>query len=241
MPKPRLIRLERAVAVAFPALDDPAGAIREGRVAVGGAVRDNPASMVPRQAAIALDPDDRLRGTRKLAPALEAFAVRPEGAVVLDAGASAGGFTQAMLDAGASKVYAVDVGFGQLVGRLRQRDDVVVLERTNVADLTTALVPDALDVVTLDLGYLALADGLPQLEALRFGPDARLVALVKPMFELRLGELPDDEPTLLRALDAATAGAESAGWRAEGWIHSPVTGSRGARELFLFAVRAGAA
>jgi 23S rRNA (cytidine1920-2'-O)/16S rRNA (cytidine1409-2'-O)-methyltransferase len=239
MPKPRLIRLERAVATAFPELEDPGAAIREGRVAVAGQVRDNPASMVAREAALALDPDSSLRGTRKLAPALERFPVRPEGAVVLDAGASAGGFTQAMLDAGAAKVYAVDVGYGQLVGSLRQRDDVVVLERTNVAGLGPGVVPDPVDVVTLDLGYLALAEALPQLEQLRYAPGARLVALVKPMFELRLADPPEDEPALMRARDAAAAGAQRAGWRIEDWIHSPVTGSRGARELFIFGVRAG--
>lgn len=239
MPKPRLIRLDRAVATAFPELEDPAEAIRDGRVAVAGKVRDNPASMVARDAPLHLDRETGLRGTRKLAPALERFPVRPEGAVVLDAGASAGGFTQAMLDAGAAKVYAVDVGFGQLMGSLRQREDVVVLERTNVADLRPALVPDPVDVATLDLGYLALAEALPQLEQLRWAPDARLVALVKPMFELRLAAAPEDAATLLAARDAAAEGAARAGWRVEGWMHSAVTGANGARELFLFAVRAG--
>ncbi|HEU4975370.1 MAG TPA: SAM-dependent methyltransferase [Baekduia sp.] len=239
MPKPRLIRLEQAVATAFPDLADPGAAIRDGRVEVAGTVRDNPATMVARDAPLLLDRKTGLRGTRKLAPALERFPVRPEGAVALDAGASAGGFTQALLDAGAARVYAVDVGFGQLVGTLRQRGDVVVLERTNVADLDPRLVPDAVDVATLDLGYLALAEALPQLERLRWAPGARLVALVKPMFELRLADPPEDEPTLLAARDAAAEGARRAGWSVEDWIHSPVTGSRGARELFLFAVRAG--
>jgi 23S rRNA (cytidine1920-2'-O)/16S rRNA (cytidine1409-2'-O)-methyltransferase len=237
VPKPRLIRLTQAVARAFPDLDDPHAAIRDGRVVVAGAVRDNPASLVPRDVAIAIDRDTELRGRRKLAPALERFPVRPEGATVLDAGASAGGFTQAMLDAGAARVYAVDVGHGQLAGFLRQRPEVVVLERTNVADLDTTLVPDAIDVVTLDLGYLALAQALPQLAALGLAPGARLVALVKPMFELRLASAPDDEPSLLRARDAAVAGAVAAGWRIEDWMHSPVTGSRGARELFIFGRR----
>lgn len=233
----KLIKLERALAESHPELSEPAEAIRAGRVTVDGLVKTNPATVVRRHASLVLDAEAELRGTRKLQPALERFPVAVEGAVALDAGASAGGFTTALLEAGAAKVYAVDVGYGQIVGALRQDPRVVTLERTNVADLDRALVPDPVDVVTLDLGYLALAEALGQLLRIEYAPRARLVGLVKPMFELRLGHPPEDEATLGEALDRASRGAEAAGWVVEDWMHSPVRGSRGAAELFMFARR----
>jgi 23S rRNA (cytidine1920-2'-O)/16S rRNA (cytidine1409-2'-O)-methyltransferase len=233
----KLIRLERAVALSHPSLEDPAEAIREGRVTVDGIVRTNPATQLRQQASMVLDADTRLRGSRKLQPALDRFPVAPDGAVALDAGASAGGFTTALLEAGAARVYAVDVGFGQLVGALRQNPRVVVLERTNVAQLDRERIADPIDLMTLDLGYLALSEALGQLGRIAFAPGARLVGLVKPMFELRLPRPPTEETLLLEALDRARRGAEAAGWTVEDWMHSPVRGSRGAAELFLFARR----
>jgi 23S rRNA (cytidine1920-2'-O)/16S rRNA (cytidine1409-2'-O)-methyltransferase len=239
MARPDLVSLRRAVARAYPALDDPDAAIAGGRVMVDGLVSTNPATLVRASARLVLDHDETLRGRTKLQAALDRFPVAASGAVALDAGAAAGGFTDALLAAGAARVYAVDVGHGQLLGRLRQDPRVVVLERTNVADLDAARVPDAVDVVTLDLSYLALAAALPQLDRVRFAPGGRLVALVKPMFELRLATAPIDEASLADALARARAGAEAAGWAVEDWMHSPQRGSRGAAELFLFARRAG--
>ncbi|MEA2404403.1 MAG: rRNA (cytidine1920-2-O)/16S rRNA (cytidine1409-2-O)-methyltransferase [Thermoleophilaceae bacterium] len=220
-----------------PDLPDPDRLIRAGRVLVDGAVVTNPDSMVLPGSAIALDDPAPLRGTLKLGPALDRFGVDPRGRVCLDAGASAGGFTSTLLERGVRRVYAVDVGFGQLLGSLRQDERVVNLERTNVAHLDTRLVPDPVDLVTLDLGYLSLADGVPQLGALNYAPGADLVALVKPMFELRLGEPPDDRATLDEALHRATDGVERAGWHVEESMDSPVRGGGGAAELFLHALR----
>ena len=219
-------------------LPDPVALIEAGRVLVDGAVVSNPASMVSPGSAIVVDDPEPLRGTLKLGPALDRFGVDVAGRVCLDAGASAGGFTSTLLDRGARRVYAVDVGYGQLLGSLRQDERVVSLERTNVADLDGALVPDPVDVVTLDLGYLSLAEGVPQLNGLAFAPGADLVALVKPMFELRLGAPPEDRPTLDDALARATDGVERAGWRVVGSMDSPVRGGGGAAELFLHARRA---
>jgi 23S rRNA (cytidine1920-2'-O)/16S rRNA (cytidine1409-2'-O)-methyltransferase len=237
MARPDLVSLRRAVQRAFPALDDPDAAIAGGRVLVDGLVKTNPATQVRASARLTLDQDEALRGRTKLQPALDRFPVAPAGAVALDAGAAAGGFTDALLDAGAARVYAVDVGHGQILGRLRQDPRVVVLERTNIADLDAALVPDPVDVVTLDLSYLALAAALPQLDRIRLAPGARLVALVKPMFELRLATAPTGGAALDEALARARDGAVAAGWAVEDWMHSPQRGSRGAAELFLFARR----
>jgi 23S rRNA (cytidine1920-2'-O)/16S rRNA (cytidine1409-2'-O)-methyltransferase len=105
----------------------------------------------------------------------------------VDVGAAAGGFTRVLLRAGSTRVYAVDAGHGQLVGSLRADARVVNLEGVNLGELA---VDEQVDFVTLDLSYLALADAIPQLERLRFADDARLVALVKPMFELHAASPP---------------------------------------------------
>src|SRR3954447_13985210 len=147
--------------------------IRDGEVLVGGGVVTNPASMVPPGTAVAIKEERVLRGRRKLEAALSHWDDVPvAGAVALDAGAAAGGFTQALLEAGARRVYAVEAGYGQLLGSLRQDPRVVNLERVNLGVLAQQSVSDALDAVTLDLGYLALANGVPQLNSLRFTPGA---------------------------------------------------------------------
>lgn len=179
-------------------------------------------------------PAKELHGREKLAFALERFAVRVHERVAFDCGASTGGFTTALLEAGAARVYAVDVGFGQLLGSLRQDERVVNMERTNIAD---ARVNEEIDVVTLDLSYLSLADGLPQLD-LDLAAAADLVALVKPMFELHLAALPDDQRAALpAAIDAAAAGAVAAGWTVVASCESPVLGRNGAVEGFIHATR----
>jgi hypothetical protein len=121
-----------------------------------------------------------MRGGDKLRAALTTFSIDVDGRVALDVGAASGGFTKALLDGGARRVYAVDVGHGQLPGSLRQDDRVVVMERTNIADLDTERVPEPLDVVTLDLSYLSVASAVPQLGRLRFAGSASLVALINP-------------------------------------------------------------
>jgi 23S rRNA (cytidine1920-2'-O)/16S rRNA (cytidine1409-2'-O)-methyltransferase len=133
-------------------------------------------------------------------------------------------------------VYAVDVGYGQLRGSLRQDPRVVNLEATNVADLDSTLVPDSIDVVVVDVSYLSLAAAVVQLRGIALTPGAVLVGLVKPMFELRAATAPNDRDSLDAALAAASAGVAAAGWSVRGSIDSPVTGARGAREMLLFAV-----
>jgi 23S rRNA (cytidine1920-2'-O)/16S rRNA (cytidine1409-2'-O)-methyltransferase len=179
----------------------------------------------------------RLRGAAKLEAALAAFGVVVQGRVALDLGASAGGFTSVLLDGGALRVYAVDAGYGQLAGRLRQDPRVVSCERTNVARLDRGLVPDPVGVVTVDLSYLSIAALAPQLEALRFQPDADLIALVKPMYELGLAGPPDAPGLRPEAVARAARGLESHGWTAAGSIESPVRGARGAVEHLLHARR----
>ncbi len=220
-----------------PDLDDPAGAVVAGLVTVNGSVVTNPDSLVRSDAAIAVRRRAPLRGEAKLRAALAAFDVPTAGRVALDVGAAAGGFTRVLLETGAARVYAVDAGHGQLVGSLRRDPRVVTLESTNVADLDRTVVPETVEVITVDLSYLSLASAIGQLKSLAIAQGADLVALVKPMFELSLPQPPTDPADLKEAVRRARRGVEGAGWTVADCIESPVRGARGAVEFLLHARR----
>jgi 23S rRNA (cytidine1920-2'-O)/16S rRNA (cytidine1409-2'-O)-methyltransferase len=228
------------VSRARPDVADPEGALVAGHVLIDGRVVTNPRSQVRADAAVVIKSPRALRGENKLRAALEGFAVDVTDRECVDLGASAGGFTRVLLEHGARRVFAVDAGHGQLRGELRNEDRVVNLERTNLGDLSAIPVDTTIGAVTMDLSYLSVADAVPQIETLSFAADAQLIALVKPMFELGLDAPPDDDPSLQRALDLAVAGVERAPWQVTGTMPSPVTGSKGAREWLLHAVRASA-
>ena len=232
----RHVPLAQLLAEQFPD-HDAATLIADGRVLVNGAPAANLNARAPTDAAIVVLPVRQLRGATKLAAALDRFAVAVAGRVALDVGAAAGGFTSCLLERGARRVYAVDVGHGQLVGSLRQDPRVVNLESTNLAGLSLELVAEPLDVLTVDLSYLSLAKALPQLNVLSFAGGADLVALVKPMFELALPSAPTDATALAAAVEAARAGTESAGWTVIGEMESPQRGAGGAFEGFIHARR----
>ena len=200
---------------------------------VDGIPVTNPRSRVRAQAHVSRRPLTALRGSAKLRAALEAFAVDARGRVALDIGAAAGGFTTVLLEAGARRVYAVDAGHGQLLGSLRQDPRVVNLESVNVSELDTDRVPERIEVVTIDVSYLSVAAAVAQLGRVSLAPGADMVALVKPMFELRAGSAPSDRGSLDAALAAASAGVAAAGWEVHGSMDSPVTGRHGAREMLL--------
>jgi len=234
----RLRALVQRVDLEHPGIDPPA-AIASGAVRVDGRIVTNPRSVVRDDSSVTVRPKEvELRGERKLEAALAAFAISISGRVALDLGASAGGFTRVLRRSGASRVYAVDAGYGQLLGSLRQDSAIVNLERTNLGDLSHALVPDEIGIVTVDLSYVALATALPQLDRrVTIEPGADLVALVKPMYELRLAEAPRDADRLHEACRRASDGAEAAGWDVRRVVRSPVTGRAGAIEFLLHARR----
>jgi len=232
-----LRRLDHEVARRFPEITDPPAEIASGRIAVDGRVAANPATRIRADASVSRRVDVPLRGEAKLRAALAAFPVDVAGRVAVDCGAAAGGFTRVLLDNGARRVYAVDAGFGQLRGSLRADPRVVTLERTNIRRLDAHLAPEPVDVITLDLSYLAIALAVPQLGSLRFAPGADLIALVKPMYELGLEHPPRRRADRRRAVAAAEAGVRSAGWLPLGSIGSPVPGSRGAVEHLIHARR----
>jgi 23S rRNA (cytidine1920-2'-O)/16S rRNA (cytidine1409-2'-O)-methyltransferase len=216
---------------------DPAATISAGLVLVDGRVLDNPNARVRVDSAVVVRPIGALRGEAKLRGAFDAFDFDVIGRVALDVGASAGGFTRVLLTAGALRVYAVDAGHGQLLGSLRQDPRVINLESTNLGDLTPALVPDPIEVFTLDLSYLAIAAAVPQLEKIAIADDADLIALVKPMFELALEAPPTDRARLQGAVARAAEGIEQGRWEVLGRTASPVRGSNGAVEFLVHARR----
>jgi 23S rRNA (cytidine1920-2'-O)/16S rRNA (cytidine1409-2'-O)-methyltransferase len=219
----------------FPGLDDPARLIKEGAALVNGVPADSPRTRVRADAVIQIRHTRPLRGTIKLAHALSAFGIDAAGAVALDLGAAAGGFTQALLDAGAARVYAVDAGTGQLRGRLRVDPRVINLERTNLARLGPHLISEPVDLITMDLSYLAIADAIGQVDQQMLAPAAQLIALVKPTFELRAATLADQPQQVAAAAQAATRALEEHRWRVQGQQPSPILGAKGAVEILLHA------
>ena len=214
---------------------DVDGALTDGRVRVDGRYVTNPAASVPAGASIVIEPAADLRGVAKLGYALDRCAVPVAGAVALDVGAAAGGFTTALLERGAARVYALDAGHGQLLGSLRQDPRVVNLEATNVAAARPDLIPEELGVVSVDVSYLPLREAVAQLGGLRFASGAHLVGLVKPMFELARPALPTAEVDHETAAELAATGIAEAGWTVFDTVPSAVTGRHGAVEWFVHA------
>lgn len=228
--------LEQVVRQLFPE-EDAQRAIEAGEVLVDGLPVTNPRSRLRARATVTMRPVTVLRGSAKLRAALLFFDINARGRVALDVGAAAGGFTTVLLEAGARRVYAVDAGHGQLRGSLRQDPRVVNLESVNIADLDATRIPDPLDLVTIDVSYLSVSAAVAQLDRVAIAPVATLVALVKPMFELRAATAPSDRASMDEALATASSGVTAAGWEVRGWMDSPVTGSRGAREMLLHGAR----
>jgi 23S rRNA (cytidine1920-2'-O)/16S rRNA (cytidine1409-2'-O)-methyltransferase len=183
------------------------------------------------------------RGGLKLVQALDDFSIDVTGRVALDIGASTGGFTDVLLTRGARRVYAVDVGHGQLAWKLRQDSRVAVLERTNARHLGRAEIPEPVDIVTCDASFIGLSTVLPA--ALSLAADAAvLVALVKPQFEagrehVGHGGIVRDAAVQRAVCErvAAWVGGQS-GWTVLGIVESPITGADGNREFLLCAQRA---
>ncbi|MBA2935759.1 TlyA family RNA methyltransferase [Sphingomonas sp. CGMCC 1.13654] len=181
------------------------------------------------------------RGGLKLDHALAHFGWNVDGAIAIDVGSSTGGFTDVLLTRGAAKVYAVDVGHGQLAWKLREDPRVVVLERTNARHLTAEQIIDPIDIVVCDASFIALSKVLPAaLELAK--PGARLAALIKPQFEAGKGEVGKggvvrDPVVHQRVCDDVVAWLDSIGWGVIGVTTSPITGPEGNIEFLVAAMR----
>ena len=178
------------------------------------------------------------RGGLKLVGGLDRFGIDPAGAVAADVGASTGGFTDVLLSRGAARVYAVDVGHGQLAWKLRTDPRVVVLERTNARTLSAAEIPEPVAIIVCDASFIGLEVVLPAALALA-APGARLVALIKPQFEVGKGEVGKGgvvrDPALHEAVCARISSwlAARPGWRVLGVAESPVLGPEGNKEFLI--------
>jgi 23S rRNA (cytidine1920-2'-O)/16S rRNA (cytidine1409-2'-O)-methyltransferase len=182
------------------------------------------------------------RGGIKLDHGLAHFGFDVTGAVALDVGSSTGGFTDVLLSRGAAKVYAVDVGTNQLAWKLRSDPRVVVHEQTNARDLTTDIIPEAVDIVVCDASFIGLAKVLGAALGLA-RPGANLVALIKPQFEagrdeVGKGGVVRDEAVRQRVCDEAADWVRAKGWSVLGIERSPITGPEGNVEFLLGAVKA---
>lgn len=181
------------------------------------------------------------RGALKLSHALGLWPVLVEGRTVLDVGASTGGFTEVSLERGAARVYAVDVGRGQLHPKLAGDPRVVGLEGVDARNLTAAMIPVAPDLIVTDVSFIGLAKVLPAaLRLATFGAD--LIALVKPQFEVGpenvgKGGLVKDEALRIRALDDVIEFLRGSGWIVRATADSPITGGDGNHEYLLWAQR----
>ncbi|GGM95327.1 TlyA family rRNA (cytidine-2'-O)-methyltransferase [Thermus composti] len=209
--------------------------IQEGKVRVGGRVVQKPAYPVPEGAAVELLEEERYvgRGAYKLLGALAAFPVEPRGKVATDLGASTGGFTQVLLERGARRVYAVDVGKGQLHPRLREDPRVVSLEEV---DARTLFLPEPVDLVVMDVSFISSTLLLPKvLELLK--PKGEALVLVKPQFELgpkaHKGVV-REEAQRQEALRRVREKALALGFQVLGEKESPLPGKEGNLEYWLW-------
>ena len=214
--------------------------ILAGLVEVGGRREDKAGTAVSDDAEIAVagPPHPYVsRGGLKLAAALDHFALDPSGKVCLDVGASTGGFTDCLLQRGAARVYAVDVGYGQLDAKLRGDPRVLVREKVNARSLSSREVPEKVDLAAVDVSFISLRLVLPAVAALVAGGGA-IVVLVKPQFEAGRGEVPrggvvKSEETRRRVVAEVEAAGRSLGLEVLGALPSPIRGARGNEEFLL--------
>ena len=218
-------------------------AIEAGRVTAGGATVAKASDMLAEDAEITAQAAHPWvgRGALKLDHALTLWPIVVEGRTVVDVGASTGGFTEVCLSRGAAKVYAVDVGRGQLHAKLTGDDRVVDLSGTDARSLDAALVPDAPQLIVSDVSFISLAKALPAALALA-EPGADLVALIKPQFEvgrenIGKGGLVKDEAAREKAVADVLAFLTDSGWIVSETALSPILGGEGAVEHLVWAIR----
>lgn len=245
-PKPKKLRLDHLLMERglFESREKAQRAIMAGTVRVGDAVADKPGAKVPDDAAITVKEQCRYvgRGGLKLEAALKHFGVDPTGQTCLDIGASTGGFTDCLLQHGAAKVHAIDVGHSQLDWKIRSNPRVVVREKLNARHLTRDDIPDPIDLCVIDVSFISLTLILPAAFPL-LAPGGTVVCLIKPQFELSKEEVDAgrgvvrDRDAQQRAVEKIEAFVKEAGDPAwQGVIESPILGGEGNRE-FLACLR----
>jgi 23S rRNA (cytidine1920-2'-O)/16S rRNA (cytidine1409-2'-O)-methyltransferase len=221
-----------------------------GRILAGEVwVNDQPVTkvgtLIEESAAVRLKPTSPYvsRGGIKLARALQEFSVDLNGKIVLDVGASTGGFTHCVLAHGAKQVYAVDVGYGQLHWKLRNDPRVLVLEKTNIRYLNVSDLPGPADFATIDVSFISLRLVLPQVRTL-LSTDGAIIALIKPQFEVGKGKVGKGgvvrfHEEHMRVVDEISDAATRLGYNVRAVIESPLLGPKGNKEFFIYLKDAG--
>ncbi|UOO37127.1 TlyA family RNA methyltransferase [Oscillospiraceae bacterium CM] len=205
-----------------------------GDVYVGGQRALKPGMMIDEKADVDVRGETMKfvsRGGYKLEKALDEFGVTPAGWCCLDCGASTGGFTDCLLQRGARRVYAIDVGYGQLAWRLRSDERVVVMERTNVRHLTPDVIPEKAQLAVVDVSFISLKLVLPAVKSLLTG-DGLVICLIKPQFEagrLKVGKkgVVRDRETHVEVLQSFVQNAENSGFQVKSVTFSPIKGPEG--------------
>lgn len=213
--------------------------IMAGEVIIGDHMVDKPGQLVDVSLEIRIKEDIPFvsRGGLKLQKALDHFAIDVNGLVAIDVGASTGGFTDCLLQRGAARVFAVDVGYGQLAWKLRQDERVVSLEKTNIRYLEPDLLPELPDIAVIDASFISLDKVLPNTLRL-VKPHGLVVALIKPQFEVGRGEVGKggvvrDPEKHAAVIESVCVLAESLQLEVLGVTESPITGPKGNREFLL--------
>ncbi|MCI8756005.1 MAG: TlyA family RNA methyltransferase [Oscillospiraceae bacterium] len=230
----------------FPSREKAKAVIMAGQVYIDGQKSDKPGTPIPEDARIEVRGETLRyvsRGGLKLEKALKVFPISLENAVCADIGASTGGFTDCMLQNGASKVYAIDVGYGQLAWDLRNNEKVVNLERTNIRYVTKAQVPDVLDFVSVDVSFISLRLVLPIAFTL-LKEKGHMICLVKPQFEAgreKVGKkgVVRDQTVHCAVLEQVSGYAIESGFSIRGLDFSPVKGPEGNIEYLMFLCKDG--
>jgi len=215
-----------------------------GQVLVNGQKQDKAGALVPEDADIRILGETLRyvsRGGLKLEAALREFHVSVEGKTALDVGASTGGFTDCLLQRGAAKVYAIDVGYGQMAWKLRQDPRVVVVERTNIREVEPSVIPERADIAVIDVSFISLEKVIPPVLNL-LKADAEIVALIKPQFEVGReqvgkGGIVRDEAARKAAIERIVEFTRESGFEVKGVIPSPITGQDGNVEFLMHAVK----
>ncbi len=215
--------------------------ILAGRVVVGGRTVDKPGTQIEREARLQLRGEDQpyaSRGGIKLEGALHAFEIDPKGMIVMDVGASTGGFTDCVLQGGAGKVYAVDVGYGQLAWKLRKDPRVVNLERRNIRYLRREEVGDEIDLILIDTSFISIEKFLSHLlHFLKKG--GAIVGLIKPQFEVGKGEVGKggvvrESALHQKVIEKIEKLSQGLGLSVLGVTESPILGPKGNKEFFIY-------
>jgi 23S rRNA (cytidine1920-2'-O)/16S rRNA (cytidine1409-2'-O)-methyltransferase len=238
---PKKLRLDQLLVEKglFPSREQARRAVMAGEVKVGTRIATKPSEFLEEEATISIKPTRKYvgRGALKLEGALDYFKVDVRGKTALDIGASTGGFTDCMLQRGAQRVYAVDVGHGQLNWKLRNDPRVIVLEKVNARSLSRTHVPELVDLCVIDVSFISLTLILPNAFHL-ITPAGVILALIKPQFELQRGDvgrggIVRDEQLHRKAEDKIVAFAARSGHVVTGIVPSAIKGADGNQEFFV--------